>query len=289
MNAKITGLLVVALAGILGSFLAIASDRRAGKKIVLICGVDDHAPTARGHLEDLRLLKHSLHNARNIENVQVHLCEDGWPDDPDVLANADAIFVVGGGSGRGDEPHPLLRGDRLTVLREQMERGCGLFVAHYTSFVPCDRGGDQYLNWVGGEYHRQPRHGKRKRYTAVKHFDTEATLCSPEHPVSRGLEPFRFREEFYHKICFKPDDSRLTPILSTQVPGVAEPQVVAWVIQRPDGGRGGCFTGGPCRENLRVRDFRRMLLNAILWTAKIDVPPEGVRLKKPRKPRRDSA
>lgn len=288
MNAKITGLLAVALAGILASFLATAADRATEKKIVLLCGVDHHAATARRHLEDLRVLKQSLEDAQNVEGIEVELCEDGWPDDPEVLADADAIFIVGGGPSHGDKPHPLLEGDRLSLLQEQIERGCGLFVAHYTTFIPCDRGGDRYLQWVGGRYDKRVRSESPRWYTAVKHFDTRATICSPDHPVSSGLKPFQYREVFYNRIRYQPDDSRLTPILRTRVPGLAEPQVVAWVCQRSDGGRGGCFTGGPCRANLQVKEFRRMLLNAILWTARVEVPPEGVGLSKPPKSKRDS-
>ena len=51
---------------------------------------------------------------------------------------------------------------------------------------------------------------------------------------------------------------------------------MAWARQRPDGGRGFGFTGGHDHWNWGDDDFRKLVLNAIVWTAKLDVPAEGV-------------
>jgi type 1 glutamine amidotransferase len=55
-----------------------------------------------------------------------------------------------------------------------------------------------------------------------------------------------------------------------------EPQIVAWTCERPDGGRGFGFTGGHYHRNWGNDDVRRLVLNAILWTAKVEVPATGV-------------
>jgi hypothetical protein len=67
----------------------------------------------------------------------------------------------------------------------------------------------------------------------------------------------------------------LTPILRAEFPGAGE-QTVAWSVERTDGGRGFGFTGGHYFANWRVPAYRRTLLNAIAWSAKLDVPPGGV-------------
>ena len=54
-----------------------------------------------------------------------------------------------------------------------------------------------------------------------------------------------------------------------------EPQHVAWAYQRPDGGRGFGFTGAHNHESWQDDNFRRVVLNAILWTAKLEVPSAG--------------
>ena len=55
-----------------------------------------------------------------------------------------------------------------------------------------------------------------------------------------------------------------------------EPQSTAWAREREGGGRGFGFTGAHFHKNWADDDFRKLVLNAILWTAKVEVPPEGV-------------
>jgi hypothetical protein len=61
-------------------------------------------------------------------------------------------------------------------------------------------------------------------------------------------------------------------------------QVIAWAVDRKDGGRGFAFTGGHFHDNWsKCDDLRRMMLNAICWTARIPVPRGGVRSAVPAK------
>ncbi len=54
------------------------------------------------------------------------------------------------------------------------------------------------------------------------------------------------------------------------------PEIVAWTTERPDGGRGFGFTGGHFHRNWGDADFRKLVLNALFWVAKVDVPASGV-------------
>ena len=51
---------------------------------------------------------------------------------------------------------------------------------------------------------------------------------------------------------------------------------MAWAAERPGGGRGFGFTGGHFHKGWANNDQRKLVLNAILWTAKADVPANGV-------------
>jgi hypothetical protein len=55
-----------------------------------------------------------------------------------------------------------------------------------------------------------------------------------------------------------------------------DPQHVAWACERPDGGRGFGITGAHYHKNWADDNFRKLVLNAILWTAKMEVPAQGV-------------
>jgi hypothetical protein len=53
-------------------------------------------------------------------------------------------------------------------------------------------------------------------------------------------------------------------------------EVLAWAVERPDGGRGFGFTGAHFHNNFGNPDFRTLVLNAIVWSAKLDVPSAGI-------------
>jgi type 1 glutamine amidotransferase len=120
----------------------------------------------------------------------------------------------------------------------------------------------------------------------------------PKHPVTNGVKPFGAQDEWYYHMRFPEGMKGVTPILTALPPestlsredgphsgnpGVRkavleqkEPQHVMWVYDRPDGGRGFGFTGGHFHKNWGGDDFRKVVLNAILWMAHADVPSDGV-------------
>jgi type 1 glutamine amidotransferase len=49
-----------------------------------------------------------------------------------------------------------------------------------------------------------------------------------------------------------------------------------WAWERPDGGRGFGFTGGHTHKNWGNDNYRKVVLNAILWVAKVEVPSNGL-------------
>ena len=104
------------------------------------------------------------------------------------------------------------------------------------------------------------------------------TRAAPGHDISRGWNSFDSKDEWYYRIRFRPDDQRVVPILTTMLPKDApNRETVAWAVQRPDGGRGFGFTGGHYHKNWGIDGQRRLVVNAILWVAKVPVPKNGAR------------
>jgi hypothetical protein len=108
----------------------------------------------------------------------------------------------------------------------------------------------------------------------------------PNHPVTRGLLPFRLQDEWYFNMRFV--ERGITPILSAIAPPstmarwngphsgndavrqlVADgvPQVTAWAYERTGGGRGFGYTGGHYHANWENANARELVLNAIEWVA----------------------
>ncbi|MFO0919290.1 MAG: ThuA domain-containing protein [Planctomycetaceae bacterium] len=258
-----------------------AADPPSPKKIVLIAGKKSHGPEGNGIHDypwSVKLLKVMFDNSNVAEQVQVEYHLDGWPEHADTLNDANAIMVVS--DGRDGElyeeaPH-FLTEEHRSVIAKQIARGCGFLTFHFSTFAP-DKFADDILNWSGG-YFDWETDGKRQWYSAIKTLDANVQLASPKHPVLRGVKPFQLREEFYYNIRFRPKDEGLKPLWT--VPAVegraGDGNIVAWAKERADGGRGFGTTCGHFYENWQNPEFRKTILNALVWTAKGDVPAEGV-------------
>jgi len=136
--------------------------------------------------------------------------------------------------------------------------------------IPKEKGGDELLDWIGGYYERP--------YSQNPINEVPVTQASPRHPISRGWKSFSGKDEWYYLIRFRPDDKRVTPIMTTMLPKEApHTEALAWAVERSDGGRGFGFTGAHFHSNWGIPDFRKMVVNAILWSAKVNVPGSGAK------------
>jgi type 1 glutamine amidotransferase len=249
------------------------ADAAPRKKIVLIAGKKSHAPNTHEYEKGVRLFKYCLDNSPNVRGVETVVVTGGWPKDPKVLKDAAAILLFSDGSDHAEKQHPLLNSDRMKVLAEHMKRGCGYVAVHYTTFTP-KKYEKQFLDWVGGYYDYES--GPPPKHWWSKHVvdDYDLKPATPSHPIARGLRPFKLHEEFYFRMRFRQPDPRRKNILSF---GKDDASAVAWAVERADGGRGFAYTGGHFHKNWADENVRRMLLNALLWAAKVEVPRGGVR------------
>jgi type 1 glutamine amidotransferase len=253
-----------------------ASLSAATKKIILIAGpLDDHPPGTHEYENNVLVLKHCLENTSHLTNLTVESHFGGWPKDPATLDSADTIVLTSGGSDRNETDHPLYVGDRFKQLETQMNRGCGLVMFHWSVFHP-QRHHEKITEWLGGYFDYETGTGgpTQKWFSQIQHA-TWPVAATTDHPVARGIKQFTLSEEFYFNIRFRENDPRVTPILWKESADRKE-NIIAWAVQRQEGGRGFGFTGGHFYTNWWVPEFRKVLLNGILWTAKLEVPNDGV-------------
>lgn len=264
------------------SALALApawSGRAAGRHLVLIAGKPSHPPGMHEFRAGCLLLQQCL---RGFPGLTVSVHTNGWPTDERVFDQAAAVVIYADGGGG----HPAIQGERLRRLGGLIEKGVGFGVMHYACEVPKDRGGREFLDWLGGYY--EDRFSCNPIWTPEFHQ-------FPAHPVTRGLRPFAIKDEWYFNLRWREDPTGLTPILvakpSDQVrdgpyvwpagpyPHVqarkGEPETMMWVQERA-GRRAFGFTGGHFHDNWGDENFRKVILNALVWVSGLEVPPEGV-------------
>lgn len=260
--------------------VTLAQPTQMRKKIVLIAGKKSHDPGEHEYLKAVRLLKVMMDQAPNIKGISTEIHANGWPADPTTLDDADAILIYADGTDAALDHDPIFVDDHWRVLQKQMARGCGLVVLHYSTFAPITYS-QTFTELAGGyfdyESGKPGASGREAWYSAIT---IETALLKPApHPIAQGLSPFELHEELYYKIHFRENDKRLKPVITTKLSGSEAEQTVAWAIERQDGGRGFGFTGGHFYDNWKVTNFRKLLLNAMVWVAKAQVPKEGVQSK----------
>jgi hypothetical protein len=257
------------------------------KKIVFIADVRTHGGKGNhefkpGALYMARTLNAQYPNVYAV--VHPYHPKTGMPKD---ISHADCFVVLFNDGGPvAEDPD----------IKKAVENGAGFMAIHYSVEVNKGKQGDNFLKWMGGFFEAN---------WSVNPFWVAKFDKIPEHETTRGVKPFEIRDEWYYHMRFVDGMKGVTPILSALPelktlqgdgtkssarggnPAVfdevkaGKPQVVAWAYVRPDGGRGFGFTGYHNYSNLTNDSFRTLLLNAAAWTAKLEVPSQGIYTKTP--------
>ena len=283
---------LIALLLVAAASVASPETQTRNTRIVIIAGRPSHPPGMHEFRAGSLLLQKAL---AGVKGVTVDVIPMGWPkktvdgkevDDHAALDGADAVFIYADG-GRN---HPAIQNDRVRVIDALATKGVGLAFGHYGVEVPVGEPAAAMHRWVGGYY--------ETNYSANPMWAPNFEKF-PSHPVTRGVGPFATHDEWYFNMRWTADEklkSRIQPLLvatpSEDVrdgPYVSPPgpyhhiiadkgreETMMWVFERPDGGRSFGFTGGHTHATWGDVNQRRIVLNALLWIAKVDVPSRGV-------------
>lgn len=251
------------------------------KKVVFVAGRQSHGPGEHEFRAGSMLMAECLE--QHCPQAVATVYTNGWPTDPTAFDNADAIhFFADGGGG-----HPVIQRNRLAEIAALAKRGVGIACLHYAVEVPPEKGGAEFLDMIGGFF--------ETHWSVNPHWMLADTELAEGHPITRGVEPFEIQDEWYYHMRFRDGDERVVPILSAIPPDATRErpdgphsnnptvrankgarEVLAWAYERPDGGRGFGCTGAHFHRNFGDDQFRKLMLNAIVWTAGLDVPEEGI-------------
>jgi len=256
-------------------------------KVVFISGKPSHGRLAHEHRAGNMILAKAL-NASGLPVEAVLVPHYGYPKDASVLDDADTIVIFCTGHG-GHLLNP-----KLKEFDELMKTGKGVVMIHWATEAIKGDPGNKFIEWMGGfcDLH----------WSVNPHWVPKSE--PQEHEIWNGVKPYSANDEWYYHMRFVKDLKGVTPIL-TDVPPAStlkwpdgarsgnptvrkavangETQHVAWAYERADGGRGFGFTGGHVHMNWQHDDNRKLMLNAILWTANVQIPKGGVPSKAPTK------
>ena len=249
------------------------------KKIVFLADRGKNSKT-HAHESGNELLANALEKSELGFETSLH---KGWPADPKAFDGADCVVIFCNG-GKG---HLVM--NHLDQFEKLIDDGVGFVFMHYAVEVPKGRAGELMLKAMGGYF--ETHWSVNPHWTAV--FKT-----LPEHSITRGVRPFVQEDEWYFHMRFQPNMKGVSPILSAHPPkstmqrkdgphsnnphvrksmAAGEIQHIGWAYERPNGkGRGFGTTGAHYHHTWSEDNWRTLMLNAIAWTAGVEVPKKGV-------------
>jgi hypothetical protein len=235
-------------------------------KVVLVAGDmgTGHGPGQHEHFAGCALFMRMLRQTPGVWPVMVR---DGWPKDPAAtFKDAKAVVFYMDGGGKQTTIAHAAEIDKLAAA------GVGIVHVHQVVDYPANFV-EHAARWVGGAY--GPKTGSRGHWDGA--FD-----AFPAHAVTRGVTPWTVNDGFIQNLTWVEGAEGITPILRTRNPKAkaglyanANDDVVCWTYDRPDGGRSFAMTGGDMHKHWGHEGMRRLLINGILWTAKVEVPEGG--------------
>ncbi len=226
-------------------------------KVLLIGHKPDHPPGTHTYLPTARMLAEQLKKHPGVEAV----VSDGWPQDAKLLVDVKALVLY---SSSGAEL--LLDKPYRPQVEKLLDGGAGLVTLHWATAVRkqnLQRLGPSWQKYLGGYWISN---------VGLAMGRSELRQLEPGHPICRGWKPFTVYDEYY----LNPTLGKAKPLLAVQVKG--KPLVVGWYYVRPDGARSFATTLGHFGRNFDMPEFRRMVLNGILWAARYEVPAGGAKV-----------
>ena len=248
-----------------------------GKLVLIVAGHRSHGPGDHEFFAGSAILMNLL---RQNPGVFPIMARDGWPRNEKLFDTADCIVMYMDGGGG----HPAIKPEHMAMIQRQLDRGAGWVNIHYAVEYPVKAGNRDIAGpvkgWLGGYY--------ETGYSINPHWDAEIRSL-PKHPITRGVKPFTLRDEWYYGMRWIDDMRGVTPILQAVPPDntrgtkytqsrKGEIETMAWAFERKDGGHSFGFTGGHFHRNWANEDFRRLVVNAVLWCAKEKVPEGGAKV-----------
>ena len=272
----LTLIIPILLAFVSPLFLSAKKEEVTKKKIVLIAGSRSHASGEHEFRAGCMLLAKALNDESGL-NVEAVVVGKDWPKDKSVLDDADSIFIfadsVSGIAGEWE------------YLDSLAKKGVGMVFMHYAVHPNPQMGKKYFQPWIGG--------AMESDWSVNPHWVADMKV-KQDHEIGNGVpETVTCLDEFYYNMRFINERDKVLDLVTATptrenmyryinlwnqhgVDGLDKEHALMWGYERPNGGRGVGFTGGHYHHVWALDGFRTVVLNALTWSAGIEVPEGGV-------------
>ena len=228
---------------------------------------DGHPVGTHEYMPGQRILKEILGRVPGL-SVEIVQADDPWTEGPELLAKADGVvlFVSEGAKWISADPR------RYEAFEKLAARGGGLSVIHWGCGTKDAKNIEPFTRLFGACHG-----GPDRKY---KFTDFDVALPTPDQPICSGLKPWQLNEEYYFALKRSTlAGAKLTPLAEiTNLPDAKTPEerMVSWAYERPDAGRSFGYTGLHYHKNWGREECRRLVVQGIAWTMRLEIPAIGL-------------
>ena len=221
-------------------------------------GPDGHPPTTHEFMAGANVLAELLKSQKNLQITVVN-ADEPWADGPKLIDAADgiAMFVTQGAQWMQTDPQ------RHAALKRLAARGGAIVALHWSVGAKDAKYIQGQLDLLGAT-----RGGPQRKYLVLS---TELKRVVPNHPILHGVSDIKVHDEIYYALDRVPG---IQPLFTSHIEGKDE--MAAWSWERPDGGRSFGFVGLHFHANWQLQEYRRFVVQGMLWSLKLPIPPGGV-------------
>jgi len=232
------------------------ADAERPKSILFVSGTPSHGWGEHEFHDGCKVLAKAL-DASGL-NLTTAIQYDTWPE-RSTFEGIDALVVYCD----GDKKHVALGHE--AELEALAGKGVGIVFLHYAVDGEPGLLNETLMKVIGGYY--EESQSKNPEWIMK-------TPWLAKHAVTTGVEPFELKDEWYYNLKL----GAVTPLMKAVPPEEGgKAYILAWAYGTNAFG----FTGGHFHYNWTQPDFRKLVLNAVAWSAGLEVPPGGVVSKDP--------
>lgn len=255
-------MLVLELAIAFGFASSAYSDSPKARRLLLIGqGPDGHPAATHEFAAGVRILETMLASVQGLQTTVVK-ADEPWPEGPALIDQADGVVLFVTQGARWIQLDPK----RHAALKRLAQRKGGIVALHWAVGATNAQYIDGQLELLGGT-----RGGPQRKYQVL---ETDVKIADRKHPITAGLSDFRVRDEFYYRLDFVKPAGSIHRLLTARIDDNDE--TICWSWERPDGGRSFGFVGLHFHSNWQRAEYRRLVMQGILWTIQLPIPKAGI-------------
>jgi type 1 glutamine amidotransferase len=243
------------------SGVSLASAEEPKKKLLLIGqGPDGHPVQTHEYMAGVKIPAKCLKPVAGLEITTVQ-ADGAWKEGPELIDRADGVVLYLSEGAKWTQSDAK----RYEALGRLAQRGGGIVVLHWAMGTREEEPVAGFIRLAGACHG-----GPDRKYAEL---ETKLEPVDAKHPVLTGISAFTAKDEFYYRLKLAPPESPVTPLLQATIDGKKE--MVAWCWDRPDKGRSFGFSGLHFHAGWKLPEYRRLVIQGILWTLKMPIPREG--------------